>query len=55
MYVFYNIFDNVIFDTKYEKYSVMPVDMCTRTCSGPIISQSNKCMTGLKLYRTSDT
>ena len=30
-------------------------DMCTKTCSGPIISQSTKWMTGLRFYPTSDT
>ena len=46
---------NGIFLPKYEKYSVMLVDMCTKPCSGPIISQSTKYMTGLRLYLTSDT
>ena len=32
----------------------MPEDMCTKICSGPIISQSNKWMNGFILYPTSD-
>ena len=48
-------FDNGPFVPKYEKYSVMLEDMCTKTCSGPIISQSTKWMTGLRFYPTSDT
>ena len=48
-------FDNGIFVPKYEKYSVMPEDMYTKPCSGPILSQSNKCMTGFRFYPTSDT
>ena len=48
-------FDNCLFITKYEKSSVMPAGMCTKPCSGPIISRSNKCMTGFKSHRTSDT
>ena len=35
-------FDNVLFLPKYEKSSVMPEDMCTKPCSGPIISRSTK-------------
>ena len=48
-------FENGIFIPKYEKSSVMPVDMCTKPCSGPIISQSTKWMTGFRLYPTSET
>ena len=48
-------FDNCLFVPKYEKSSVMPADMCTKTCPVPIISQSTNCMTGLRLYTTSDT
>ena len=47
--------DNGIFIPKYENSSVMPEDMCTKLCSGPIISRSNKWMTGFRLYPTSDT
>ena len=48
-------FDNGIFVPKYEKYSVMPEDMCTKPCSRPIISWSNKMMTGFRFRPTSDT
>ena len=33
----------------------MPADMCTKLFSDPIISLSTKCMTGFRLYLTSDT
>ena len=49
------LFDNSLFIPKYEKYSVMPADMCTKPCSGLIISRSTKCMAGFRLYPTSDT
>ena len=48
-------FDNGLFVKKYDNYSVMPADMCTKPCPGSIISRSNKWMTGLRLYPTSDT
>ena len=32
-------FDNGIFVPKYENYSVMPEDMCTKPDSGPFVSQ----------------
>ena len=41
--------DNDIFVPKYEKSSVMPVYMRNKTCSGTIIIQSTKCMTGFRL------
>ena len=47
-------FDNGLFIPKYEKSSVIPEDMCTKPCSGQIISRRTKCMTGLKLYPTSE-
>ena len=47
-------FDNGIFIPKYENSSVMPTYMCTKLCSGPIVSQSNKWMTGLRFYPTND-
>ena len=31
-------FDNDIFIRKYEKSSFMPSNMCTKPCTGPIIS-----------------
>ena len=48
-------FDNGLFLPKYEKSSVMPADMCTKPCSGPIISRSTKWMTGFRLYPNSET
>ena len=33
---------NGIFVPKYEKSNFMPADMCTKPCSGPIISLSTK-------------
>ena len=48
-------FDNGLFLPKYEKSCIMPADMCTKTCSGPIISRSTKCMTGFIFYTTSET
>ena len=48
-------FDNGTFVPKYDKYSVMPGDMCNKSCSGPIISRSDKCMTGFRFYPNSDT
>ena len=44
-------FDSGVFLPKYEKSSVMPADMCKKPCSGPIIIQSTKCMTGLRFYQ----
>ena len=40
---------------KYEKSSVIPEDMCTKPCSGPIISQSTKGITVFGFYLNSDT
>ena len=48
-------FDNGLFLPEYEKSSVMPEDMCTKPCSGPIIGRSTKWMTILRLYPTSET
>ena len=48
-------FDNGLFLPKYENSSVMPADMCTKPCSGPIISRITKWMTGLRFYPTSET
>ena len=48
-------FDNVLFLLKYEKSSVMPADMCTKPCSGTIISRSTKWMTGFRFCPTSET
>ena len=49
------IFDNGLVLPKYEKSSVMPADICTKPCSGPIIIRSTKCMTGFRFYPTSET
>ena len=48
-------FDNGLFVPKYNKSSIMPADMCKKTCPAPIISWSTKYMTGFRLYPTSDT
>ena len=48
-------FDNGVFLQKYEKSSVMPADMCTKPCSGSIISCSTKWMTRFRFYPTSET
>ena len=48
-------FDNGLFLLKYENSSVMPAYMCTKPCSGPIISRGKKWMTGFRFYPTSET
>ena len=48
-------FYNGLFLPKYEKSSFMPAYMCTKQCSGPIISRSTKSMTGFIFYPTSET
>ena len=48
-------FDYGLFIPKYEKFSVMLEGMCTKPCSGPIISCSTKWITRFRLYPTSDT
>ena len=48
-------FENGLFLPEYENSSVMPADMCTKPCSGPIIIRSNKWITGFIFYPTSDT
>ena len=48
-------FDNGIFLPKYQKPSVMPVDICTKLWSSPIISWGTKWMTGFRFYPTSET
>ena len=47
--------ENDLFVPKYEKYSVIPEDMCNKPYSGPIISWGTKWMTGLRVYPSSDT
>ena len=48
-------FDNGLFLPKYENSSVIPADMCTKSCSDPIISRSTKLINGFRFYRTSET
>ena len=48
-------FDNGLFIPKYEKSSGMTEYLCTKPCSGPIISWNTKWMTGFRFYPTSDT
>ena len=48
-------FENCLFLVEYDNASVMPADMCTKPCSGLIISCSTKCMTGFRFYPTSET
>ena len=55
VYFLHEQFDNGLFIQKYDKSSFMPEDMCTKPCSGPIISWGNKWTTGFRFYRTSDT
>ena len=56
MHIPYGIkLDLSYFGTKYENSSVIPEDMCTKPCAGPIISRITKWMTGFLLYPTSDT
>ena len=48
-------FDNGLSPPKYDKYSVMPEDICTKPCSDQIIIWITNLMTEFKLYPTSDT
>ena len=48
-------FENGLFLPKYDKSSVMPADMCTKPCSGPLIRRSTKWMTGFRFYLSSET
>ena len=48
-------FTNGLFLPKYEKSGVIPENMCTKPCSGPIISRSNKWIIGFRFYPTSET
>ena len=54
VFFYRNSLTNGLFVSKYDNYSVMPVDMYTKTCAGPIISRSTKWITGFRLYPTSD-
>ena len=47
-------FYNGLFFPKYENYSNIPSDICTKRCPGPNISWGNKCITGFRLYPYSD-
>ena len=47
-------FYNGLFLPKYDKYSVMPSDMCTKPFSVPIISRSTKLMTGFIFCPTNE-
>ena len=47
-------FYNGLFLPKYEKSSVIPAYMCSKPCSGPIISRSTKWMDGFIFYPTSE-
>ena len=47
-------FDNGLFLPKYEKSIIMPADMCTKPCSGPMIIRSTKWMTGFRFNPTSE-
>ena len=55
VYLIQEQFDNGIFVPKYEKSSVIPEDMCTKSYSGTTISWITKWMTGFRLYPTIDT
>ena len=48
-------FEHSIFVPEYDKSSVMLSDMCTKPCSGLIISRGTKWMAGFRFYPTSDT
>ena len=45
---------NGSFFPKYEKYSVVLADICTKPCTGQIISWGTKWMNGFIFYPTSD-
>ena len=55
VYFLQHQFDNGLFFPKYERSSVMPIDMCTKPCSDPIISWSNKWMNGFRFYPNIET
>ena len=48
------ILTNGLVIPKYDNPNVMPAYMCTKTCSGPIISRSTKWMTRFRFYPTRD-
>ena len=45
---------NGIFDPKYEKSSVIKVDMCTKPCLYTTTTQINNWTIGFRLYSSSD-
>ena len=47
-------FENGIFFPKCYKTTFMLADMCTKPCTGPIISRGTKFVTELIFYPTSD-
>ena len=47
-------FDDGLFIPKYQKASAMTADMCTKPCSGPIISWINKWMNVFRFYPISE-
>ena len=55
VYLIQEQFDNGLFLLKYENFSFMPADMCTKPCSGLIISRSTEWMTGFRFYSSSET
>ena len=55
VYFIQYIFDNGLFISKYDNSSIVLADMCTKPCSGPIISRSTKWITELRLYPTMNT
>ena len=48
------IFGSGNFVPKYDNSSIMPADMCTKSCSVPIINRGTKFITGFRFYPTSD-
>ena len=47
-------YNNGLFNNKYEKNTIMLVDMCNKPLLGPITSWSAKCMTGFWFYPPND-
>ena len=47
-------FENGLFLPKYENFSVMPEDECTKPYLGPIIRLSTKWITGFGFYPNSE-
>ena len=48
-------FDNGVFVTKYDNYSVISADMFTKTCLGLTISRGNTWVAYFHFYLSSDT